>query len=443
MVRLLSNFAPVEQDVAVLSGSVGALHRLLTARRRQNRDAGPDDSQQTTGGIDTGFMPDSVSRPSPSFATSRARPDSAAEPMVALGSAGDDVTFLQRCLVQSGIQVPGGVDGEFGPGTKTAVQAFQRREGLPVSGVVDTATRSALERSIPKAQAADAAQATPAPRATTETVTQSRLRRRSADEASRTTIERGASSPPTTTTKPRGGLFGLFRSRDATSTKVDRAVSVRTPADQTARASELQAMVRGAGAQWRTGANEINVVGLRGQDIDGTRHGNAFNRWNDTIAFVWKDGAGTMNVREFRATTDPGVGRSNHGLGVDANGDGIKDVGHMQPGQYTYRNGEHRGMSGAARPDAATVSRDVDGDGAISAKEARDRFSGRALNLHWAWDNPEQHGGKMLTDEVNSSSEGCQVIAMSRGDFLQHVTPLLKMNARADFRYTLIDRADR
>ena len=189
--------------------------------------------------------------------------------------------------------------------------------------------------------------------------------------------------------------------------------------------------------------NEINVVGLRGQDIDGTRHGNAFNRWNDTIAFVWKDGAGTMNVREFRATTDPGVGRSNHGLGVDANGDGIKDVGHMQPGQYTYRNGAHRGMSGAARPDAATVSRDVDGDGAISANEARDRFSARALNLHWAWANPEQHGGKMLTDEVNSSSEGCQVIAMSRGDFLQHVTPLLKMNARADFRYTLIDRADR
>ena len=390
-------------------------------------------------------MPDSVSRSSPSFATSRARPDSAPEPVVALGSAGDDVTFLQRCLVQSGIAVPGGVDGEFGPGTKTAVQAFQRREGLPVSGVVDTATRSALERSIPKAQAADAAQPPPAPRASHETVTQSRLRRRGADEASRTTIERGAASTPTTTTKPRGGLFGLFRSRDATSTatKVDRAVSVRTPADQTARASELESMVRGAGAQWRTGANEINVVGLRGQDIDGTRHGNAFNRWNDTIAFVWKDGAGKMNVREFRATTDPGVGRSNFGLGVDANGDGIKDVGHMQPGQYTYRNGEHRGMSGAARPDAATVSRDVDGDGAISADEARDRFSARALNIHWAWDNPEQHGGKMLTDEVNSSSEGCQVIAMSRGDFLQHVTPLLQMNARADFRYTLIDRTDR
>lgn len=31
---------------------------------------------------------------------------------------------------------------------------------------------------------------------------------------------------------------------------------------------------------------------------------------------------------------------------------------------------------------------------------------------------------------------------MSRGDFVQRVMPLLKKNARADFRYTLIDRSD-
>jgi hypothetical protein len=312
--------------------------------------------------------------------------------------------------------------------------------------VVDDATRAAIERTVPKADAA-AAPAAPAQRASDEVVTSNRRRRQSADDDARASVERGATSPGATATRPRSGLFGLFRSRESTSgpssARLDRASSVRTPANPAARAAELEGMVRASGGQWRSGVNELNVVGLRGQDIDGSMHGNAFNRWNDTLAFVWKDATGTMNVREFRATTDPGVGRSNYGLGVDSNGDGVKDVGHMQPGQYTYRNGQHRGMSGAARPDFATVSRDVDGDGRISGREAQDRFRAKALNIHWAWDNPEEHGGKMLTEDVNSSSEGCQVVAMSRGDFLKHVTPLLKLNARADFRYTLIDRTTR
>jgi hypothetical protein len=402
-------------------------------------------------------MPDPINRASSRSPVDASRRDTSAAPLLTVGASGDDVTFVQRCLTSAGIELPGGVDGDFGPATRQAVQAFQRREGLGASGVVDGATRAALERSIPRALPANGPSANAAPaqpqRASDEAVTQSRLRQRNADNAARASIERGAApsstAPAPATAKPRGGLFGMFGARSSSASsssstpKVDRASSVRTPADQPARAAELESMVRGAGGQWRSGVNELNVVGLRGQDIDGKRHGNAFNRWNDTIAFVWKDGAGQMNVREFRATTDPGVGRSNYGLGVDANGDGIKDVGHMQPGQYSYHNAAHRGLSGAAEPAFATVSRDVDGDGKISASEATDRFRAKGLDIHWAWDNPEQYGGKMLTEEVNSSSEGCQVIAMSRGDFLQHVTPLLEMNARSDFRYTLIDQTAR
>ena len=38
------------------------------------------------------------------------------------------------------------VDGGYGPGTETAVRNFQTGKGLPVTGVIDTATWPALLR---------------------------------------------------------------------------------------------------------------------------------------------------------------------------------------------------------------------------------------------------------------------------------------------------------
>lgn len=60
------------------------------------------------------------------------------------GAKGAEVTSLQKALVAAGIQVPGGVDGVFGPGTKSAVVAFQSRNGLTASGEIDKATAQAL-----------------------------------------------------------------------------------------------------------------------------------------------------------------------------------------------------------------------------------------------------------------------------------------------------------
>lgn len=60
------------------------------------------------------------------------------------GSRGAEVKSVQQALVAAGIQVPGGVDGVFGPGTKSAVVAFQSRNGLSASGEVDNATAQAL-----------------------------------------------------------------------------------------------------------------------------------------------------------------------------------------------------------------------------------------------------------------------------------------------------------
>jgi peptidoglycan hydrolase-like protein with peptidoglycan-binding domain len=62
-----------------------------------------------------------------------------------VGAQGDQVKELQKQLMAFGVYVPGGADGVFGPATKTAVSHFQRWNGLPVTGAVDSATAAKLK----------------------------------------------------------------------------------------------------------------------------------------------------------------------------------------------------------------------------------------------------------------------------------------------------------
>ena len=60
------------------------------------------------------------------------------------GERSKRVKSLQDALIQANIVVRGGADGVFGSATAAAVMAFQRREELQVTGVVDTATGDRL-----------------------------------------------------------------------------------------------------------------------------------------------------------------------------------------------------------------------------------------------------------------------------------------------------------
>jgi len=62
----------------------------------------------------------------------------------AYGEKGARVSTLQSALVQAGISLRGGVDGDFGSGTSAAVMEFQRQHGLSVTGKVDETTATAL-----------------------------------------------------------------------------------------------------------------------------------------------------------------------------------------------------------------------------------------------------------------------------------------------------------
>jgi hypothetical protein len=59
-----------------------------------------------------------------------------------MGDDGEDVEELQRALRKAGARIK--VDADFGPATKEAVMAFQRKARLPVDGIVGPATRAKL-----------------------------------------------------------------------------------------------------------------------------------------------------------------------------------------------------------------------------------------------------------------------------------------------------------
>ena len=66
-------------------------------------------------------------------------------PVLSQGSRGNRVVLLQN-LLKSTKDYLGAIDGDFGPRTKTGVQAFQKRSGLVADGIVGDRTWFALSK---------------------------------------------------------------------------------------------------------------------------------------------------------------------------------------------------------------------------------------------------------------------------------------------------------
>jgi peptidoglycan hydrolase-like protein with peptidoglycan-binding domain len=75
-----------------------------------------------------------------------ALPDGGPMPTLQLGSAGPVVTSLQTLLTNGApgqwVTTPQGIDGNFGPHTLAAVEAFQAWGGVPADGIVGDETWS-------------------------------------------------------------------------------------------------------------------------------------------------------------------------------------------------------------------------------------------------------------------------------------------------------------
>lgn len=74
-------------------------------------------------------------------------PDTSTAPPTAgtaRGTAGGGVQAVQTALKEKGHD-PGPVDGRMGPKTRDALRAYQKKEGLPVTGNADAKTLAALK----------------------------------------------------------------------------------------------------------------------------------------------------------------------------------------------------------------------------------------------------------------------------------------------------------
>lgn len=78
-------------------------------------------------------------------------------PLVQQGSAGEDVRTVQYLVTAQGH--PTGVDGDFGPLTKAAVQAFQSSRGLAADGIVGPQTWPQLIIQVQQGSNGDAVRA--------------------------------------------------------------------------------------------------------------------------------------------------------------------------------------------------------------------------------------------------------------------------------------------
>ncbi len=87
----------------------------------------------------------SVTRAPQNLAPEPPAPDAPAAQPLQVGSRGDRVRELQVDLNALGY-VTNGIDGIFGQASRRAVVAFQQENGLPVTGIADSATIDAIDK---------------------------------------------------------------------------------------------------------------------------------------------------------------------------------------------------------------------------------------------------------------------------------------------------------
>jgi N-acetylmuramoyl-L-alanine amidase/uncharacterized protein YgiM (DUF1202 family) len=150
------------------------------------------------------------------------------------------------------------------------------------------------------------------------------------------------------------------------------------------------------------GSRPWNLISFRKETS--TKANNWDGRYDDITAMIWQDSVG-KHYRQYISNTEPSSQYEDRSdrradrpvMGVDANGDGQRDLGRLPEGYYEYQTGSSLNFGKILCPTASAMAeRDTDHDGRFEPHEPR-ASAGRSMLFH--------AGGV-----TNPRSAGCQTM---------------------------------
>jgi hypothetical protein len=160
------------------------------------------------------------------------------------------------------------------------------------------------------------------------------------------------------------------------------------------RYDHLRALAEQNGGRIDETPGQRNIISLRTETNTGANNGQGV--YDDKTYVMWTDQNGQRHVREYDSNTEPS-GRYQGRYGVDANGDGSRDLGRIPAGYYEYAvERGHSQFGNVLRPtQSINAERDTNHDGRFNDGHFGD--SGRTMLFH--------AGGNNMT-----GSAGCQTM---------------------------------
>ncbi|MGV8121781.1 MAG: hypothetical protein AB2L14_18625 [Candidatus Xenobiia bacterium LiM19] len=241
------------------------------------------------------------------------------------------------------------------------------------------------------------------------------------------------------TGKPKGGETGTNPQQSAETTESAKEAGITLPANFNEMSPTEQynylkdvtvGMANGDESQWRTGNDELNLIGIRSWQ-NGQAGSSEGNKYNDTIYAV-RMHDGKPEVYAFNGTVD--AGKDPGGTGYGYSGPEGSGFSHVADGSYPIGTFEKRGggkwgvdttlgQSGDVR-----INADFNNDAVIQDNERINKTEGAGWGIYF------HPGGK--GENVGSWSAGCQVIRPEQYGTFQS---LLQQDPNQKFGYTLVD----
>ena len=214
-------------------------------------------------------------------------------------------------------------------------------------------------------------------------------------------------------------------------------VDTNTLKTETEKFDHYKQLIEAGGGKFNSETNAGNIVSVRTPDSVDTGHTigdnkNKMGTFNDKIAVLWTDAEGKKHVKEVEGNVDPARYYSETDSD-DANDDGKRDAGRLQPGFWEYKV-DQRTKDGVTqdilRPvGTVMVERDMNQDGLFND-------AGTEGSLSSAGDSILFHPG----GNRDTFSAGCQTI--KEKDYAEFYKSVSERSNKENIGYTLVQKED-